>query len=75
MFNEIEGLLQRVTTGRSTSQQFHRSTSQHVSSMDGEQVKQNLQSAAENANQNGESGNCSTDYGPDRATRFEPSGA
>lgn len=55
MFNEIEGLLQRVTTGEVDQSAVSQSTSQHVSSMDGEQVKQNLQSAAENANQNGES--------------------
>ncbi len=56
MFNEVEGLLQRVTTGEVDQSAVSQSASEHVSSMDGEQVKQNLQTAADNANQNGESG-------------------
>ncbi len=56
MFNEVEGLLQRVTTGDVDQSAVSQSASHHVSSMDGQQLKQNLQTAADNANQNGESG-------------------
>ncbi len=56
MFNEVEGLLQRVTTGEVDQSAVSQSANQHVSSMGGDQLKQNLQTAADNANQNGQSG-------------------
>lgn len=55
MFNEVEGLLQRVTSGDVDQSAVSKSAEEHVSSMNGDQLKQNLQTAADNANQNGQS--------------------
>jgi len=56
MFNEVEGLLQRVTTGEVDQPSVSQAASDHVSDMDHSQLTQNLQTAADNANQNGQSG-------------------
>lgn len=54
MMNEVEGLIQRVTTGDVDESSVSQSASDHVSSMDQEQLTQHLQTAAGNANQQGE---------------------
>ena len=54
MMNEVEGLIQRVTTGDVDQSTVSQSASDHVSSMDQEQLTQHLETAAGNANQQGE---------------------
>jgi len=54
MFNEVEGLLQRVTTGEVDQPSVSQAANDHVSSMDPSQLSQHLQTAADNANQNGQ---------------------
>lgn len=55
MFNEVQGLLQRVTTGEIDQSAVSNAAADHVQSADPEQLKQSLQSAADTANQNGRS--------------------
>lgn len=54
MFNEVQGLLQRVTTGEIDQSSVSQAADEHVSQMDPAQVQQHLQTAAENANQKGQ---------------------
>lgn len=54
MFNEISGLLQQVRSGQVDQQSVSQAASDHVSSMDPSDVTQHLQTAADNANQNGQ---------------------
>jgi hypothetical protein len=54
MFNEVEGLLQRVTTGEIDQNSVSQAATEHVSNIDSSQLTQNLQTAADNANQNGQ---------------------
>lgn len=56
MFNEVEGMLQRVTTGEIDTSSVSQAAGDHVQNMDHEELKNNLQNAADNANQNGQSG-------------------
>jgi hypothetical protein len=56
MFNEIVGLLQQVTGGQVDPQAVSQAASDHVSSMDSSDLTQHLQTAADNANQNGQGG-------------------
>jgi hypothetical protein len=55
MFNEVQGLLQRVTTGEIDTSSVSQAAGDHVQNMDHEQLKNNLQTAAGNASQNGQS--------------------
>lgn len=54
MFNEISGILQQVTSGQVDQQSVSQAASDHVGSMDPSEVTQHLQTAADNANQNGQ---------------------
>lgn len=54
MFNEISGLLQQVTSGQVDQQSVSQAANDHVGSMDPSEVTQHLQTAADNANQNGQ---------------------
>lgn len=56
MFNEVQGLLQRVTTGEVDQSKVSQAAEEHVSQMDQSQVQQHLQTAADNATQNGQTG-------------------
>lgn len=56
MMNEVEGLLQRVTTGEIDQPAVSQAASEHVSNMSHEQLTQNLQNAAQTAQQNGNEG-------------------
>jgi hypothetical protein len=56
MFNEVQGLLQRVVTGEIDQSSVSQAAQEHVSSIDPGQLTQALQTAANNANQNGQSG-------------------
>ncbi len=55
MFNEVEGLLQRAVTGEIDSASVSQAANEHVASMDQNQLQQHVQTAADNANQNGQS--------------------
>jgi predicted molibdopterin-dependent oxidoreductase YjgC len=54
MMNEVEGLLQRVTTGEIDQTSVLQAADEHVSNMDQQQLKTHLQNAANNASQNGQ---------------------
>lgn len=54
MFNEVTGLLQQVTSGQVDPQSVSQAANDHVGSMDPSDVSQHLQTAADNANQNGQ---------------------
>lgn len=54
MFNEVEGLLQKVTTGEIDPSAVSQAATEHVSSMDGAQLTQQVQTAANNATSNGQ---------------------
>jgi hypothetical protein len=56
MFNEVQNLLSRVTTGEIDTSSVSQAANDHVQNMDHEQLKNNLQTAADNANQGGQSG-------------------
>lgn len=56
MMNEVSGLLQRVTTGGIDQSSVSQAAGERVSSMSHEDVKQNLQTAAQNAQQTGNEG-------------------
>ena len=56
MMNEVQGLLQRVTTGEVDQTSVSQAAADHVQNTNPEQLKQNLQTAADNANQSGQSG-------------------
>ncbi len=54
MFNEVENMLGRVTTGEVDQSSVGQAASEHIGSMDGSQVQQQLQTAADNASRNGQ---------------------
>lgn len=54
MFNEVEGLLQKVTSGEIDSSSVGQAASEHVSSLDNSQVQQHVQNAADTAQSNGQ---------------------
>lgn len=54
MFNEVEGLIKRAVSGEIDSNAIGQATEQHVQSVDGAQLKQHVQQAADNAQQNGQ---------------------
>lgn len=54
--NEVTGLLQRVTTGEIDQPAVSQAANDHVSNMSHDQLTQNLQTAAQNAQQNGSEG-------------------
>jgi hypothetical protein len=56
MFNEVQGLIQRVTTGEIDASSMQQAAADHVNTMDHPQLMQHLQTARDNANQNGQSG-------------------
>ncbi len=56
MFDEVQSLVQKVTTGETDSQSVQQAAQQHVGSMSGTQITQHLQTAADNANQAGQTG-------------------
>jgi hypothetical protein len=51
--NELSGLLQRVTTGEIDQSSVSQAAGDGVSNMSHDDLKQNLQTAAQNAQQNG----------------------
>jgi hypothetical protein len=53
MMNEVAGLLQRVTTGEIDQSSVSQSAANQVSNMSHEELTQNLQNAATNADRNG----------------------
>lgn len=53
MMNELSGLLQRVTTGEIDQSSVSQAANDRVSNMNHDDLKQNLESAAQNAQQNG----------------------
>jgi hypothetical protein len=54
VFNEISGFLQRLTTGQVDQQSVSQAANDHVASMDPSEMTQHLQTAADNADQNGQ---------------------
>ncbi len=54
MFNDVAGLLKQVTTGQVDQSSVSQAASDHVSSMDHADLTQHLQTAANNADQNGQ---------------------
>jgi len=56
VFQEFEGLLQKVVAGEVDLQSVGQAASQHVNSMDNSDLSQHVQTAASNAQQNGDSG-------------------
>ncbi len=56
MFQEFEGLLQRVASGEVDLQSIGQAAGQHVNPMDSSELSQHVQTAASNAQQNGDIG-------------------
>ncbi|MBV8724685.1 MAG: hypothetical protein JO351_11375 [Candidatus Eremiobacteraeota bacterium] len=56
MFGEIEGMVQRFASGEIDQQSVAQAAQSNVSSMDHEELTEHLQTAADNAQQNGQSG-------------------
>lgn len=56
MFNEVEGLIQKTVSGEIDRSSVSTAANDHVSSMNQSELTQHLQTAADNANQNGQSG-------------------
>ncbi|MBC5824694.1 MAG: hypothetical protein GIW99_00550 [Candidatus Eremiobacteraeota bacterium] len=56
MMNEFGSLLQRVTGGNADPQALEQAATDHVSSMDTDELSGHLQTAAQNAQQNGQGG-------------------
>lgn len=54
MFGEVEGLIKKVTTGEIDKQSVSQSAQQQVNDMPHEEVAQHVQTAAQNAEQNGQ---------------------
>ncbi len=54
MFNEVSGLLRQVTTGQTDQQSVSKAATDHVATMPSGELTQHLQTAADNANQNGQ---------------------
>ena len=55
MFQEIEGMMQRVASGEIDQQSVGQAAQQQVNSMDHGELTQHLQTAADNAQQSGQS--------------------
>jgi len=56
MLNNVEGMLQQYTGGGGDTQQLEQATSDHVESMGSDDLVGHLRTAAQNMNQNGQSG-------------------
>ncbi len=54
MFGEVEGLIQKVTTGEIDKQSVSQAASEQVNTMPHEEVAQHVQTAAQNAQQSGQ---------------------
>jgi hypothetical protein len=54
MFREVEGFVQKVTTGEIDQQSVSQAATQQVNTMPHEEVAQHVQTAADNAQQNGQ---------------------
>lgn len=54
MFQEVEGFVQKVTTGEIDQQSVGQAASEQVNTMPHEEVAQHVQTAAQNAQQNGQ---------------------
>lgn len=54
MFNEMEGALKRAISGEIDSNSLGQAAEQHVQSADAQTVQSNMQTAANNASQNGQ---------------------
>ncbi len=52
MFNEVEGLMKRAVSGEIDQSSLQQAAEQHVQSVDDQTLKQNVQQAASNAQQN-----------------------
>lgn len=55
MFSEVEGFVRKVTTGEIDQQSVSQAASEQVNTMPHEEVAQHVQTAAQNAQQNGQS--------------------
>lgn len=54
MFREVEGFVQKVTTGEIDQQSVSQAATQQVNTMPHEEVAQHVQTAADNAQQSGQ---------------------
>lgn len=54
MFNDVQGLLQRVTTGEVDGSSVSQAAGDHLASMDQGELTQHLQTAADSATQKGQ---------------------
>ena len=54
MFNEVEGLLERVTGGQADPQTVENAVQSHIGNMDQTELTQHLQTAAAGAEMNGQ---------------------
>lgn len=54
MFREVEGFVQKVTTGEIDQQSVSDATTEQVNTMPHDEVVQHVQTAADNAQQNGQ---------------------
>lgn len=54
MFKDVEGMVQKFTTGEIDQQSVSQATQEQVNSMPHEEVAQHVQTAANNAQQNGQ---------------------
>jgi hypothetical protein len=53
MFQEIEGMIQKAAAGEIDQQSVSQAADQHVNSMDSNELTQHVQTAADNAQQSG----------------------
>lgn len=54
MFSEVEGFVRKITTGEIDQQSVSQAASEQVNTMPHEEVAQHVQTAAQNAQQNGQ---------------------
>lgn len=54
MFQEFEGMLQKVTSGGVSGEAVGQAAGEHVNSMDSSELAQHVQVASDNAQQNGD---------------------
>lgn len=54
MFSEVEGFVQKITTGEIDQQSVSDAASEQVNTMPHEEVAQHVQTAAQNADENGQ---------------------
>lgn len=74
MFQELEGMAQKLMSGDLDPQAVGDAAAQHVNSMDASELQQHAQTAADNAQQNGNTGLAQQLYGLVQQYQSNPEG-